>query len=257
MNAETKTSSGATSTTGAAPLMEARGISKHFGAVVALSDVDFHVNAGEVVGLIGDNGAGKSTFIKTLSGTYQPDEGQIFVEGKPVEFSGPRDAQDAGIETVYQDLALFDELSIAANIFAAREEVSGVGLLKHKSMRDFTKKLIGRLGVDLPGAGTVVRNLSGGQRQAVALARAVGFGSRIAFFDEPTSALSKAASEHVLAVISDLRGQGFGCVFIGHNLEHVMEICDRIVVLRQGRVAGELQKADFSVTGLVTLMVAG
>lgn len=257
MTAETQTSSGGTSTTGVAPLLEARGISKHFGAVVALSDVNFHVNAGEVVGLIGDNGAGKSTFIKTLSGTYKPDEGQIFVNGEPVEFSGPREAQEAGIETVYQDLALFDELSIAANIFAGREKVSVGGLLKDKEMRDFTKNLITRLGVDLPSSKTVVRNLSGGQRQAVALARAVGFGTRIAFFDEPTSALSKAASEHVLSVISDLRKQNLGCIFIGHNLEHVMEVCDRIVVLRQGRIAGEVQKADFSVIGLVSLMVGG
>lgn len=257
MNAETQTSSEKSSTTGVAPLLEARGISKHFGAVTALKDVDFRVNAGEVVGLIGDNGAGKSTFIKTLSGTYKPDDGQIFLQGEPVDFSGPREAQAAGIETVYQDLALFDELSIAANIFAGREKVFRGGLLKDNEMREFTKNLIARLGVDLPSAKTVVRNLSGGQRQAVALARAVGFGSRIAFFDEPTSALSKGAAEHVLNVISDLRRQSLGCVFIGHNLDHVMEVCDRIVVLRQGTIVGEVDRPDFSVVGLVSLMVGG
>lgn len=255
MTTETQTSSA--SKTGVAPLLEARGISKNYGAVVALSNVNFHVNAGEVVGLIGDNGAGKSTFIKTLSGTENPDGGQILVDGEAVDFSGPREAQEAGIETVYQDLALFDELSIAANIFAGREEVLGVGLLKEKGMRNFTKQLISRLGVDLPNSKTVVRNLSGGQRQAVALARAVGFGSRVAIFDEPTSALSKAASEHVLGVIKDLRKQNLGCIFIGHNLEHVMDVCDRIVVLRQGTVVGEVQKADFSIVGLVSLMVGG
>lgn len=255
MTAETQVSSGSTATAGSAPVLEARGVGKHFGPVVALDGVSFHVNAGEVVGLIGDNGAGKSTLIKVLSGIYKPDEGELYVDGEPVEFAKPREAQAAGVETVYQDLALFDELSIAANIYAGREKVTAGGWLQEKDMRDFTKNLITRLGVGLPSAKTVVRNLSGGQRQAVALARAVGFDSRVALLDEPTSALSKAASEHVLSVVKDLRKQNLGIIFIGHNLDHVMEVSDRIVVLRQGQVVGEVDKAGFSITGLVSLMV--
>jgi len=240
-----------------APVLEARGVSKHFGAITALSNVNFHVGANEIVGLIGDNGAGKSTLIKVLSGSYPPDEGELLLHGEVVNLTGPRDAQQRGIETVYQDLALFDELSIAANVFAGRERIHPSGFLKDKEMRTFTDELVTRLGVKLPSAKTIVRNLSGGQRQAVALARSVGFGSRIVIFDEPTSALSKAASEHVLEVIRDLRGHGISSIFIGHNLDHVMEVCDRIVVLRQGEVAGEVMKADFSINRLVGMMVGG
>lgn len=237
------------------PVIEARGVSKHFGAVTALSGVNFHVNSGEIVGLVGDNGAGKSTLIKVLSGSYPPDGGEIFVDGKPIQMSGPREAQSHGIETVYQDLALFDELSIAANIFAGREKVAAGSFLKEKDMRTFTQELVARLGVNLPGVKTVVRNLSGGQRQAVALARSVGFGSRVVIFDEPTSALSKAAAEHVLELIRDLRKENIASIFIGHNLEHVMDVCDRIVVLRQGEIAGQLDRSEFTVNNLVSLMV--
>jgi len=237
------------------PVIEARGVSKYFGAVTALSGVNFHVNSGEIVGLVGDNGAGKSTLIKVLSGSYPPDGGEILVDGKPIQMSGPREAQSHGIETVYQDLALFDELSISANIFAGREKTAAGGFLKEKDMRTFTQELVARLGVNLPGVKTVVRNLSGGQRQAVALARSVGFGSRVVIFDEPTSALSKAAAEHVLDLIRDLRKENIASIFIGHNLEHVMDVCDRIVVLRQGEVAGQIDRSEFTVNNLVSLMV--
>lgn len=257
MNASPETGLASSSSALGTPVLEARGVSKHFGAVVALTGVNFHVNAGEVVGLVGDNGAGKSTLTKILSGSYPPDEGQILVDGQPAHFAGPRAAQGAGIEMVYQDLALFDELSITGNIFAGREEAGFAGVLQEKKMRTFTEALIQRLGVNLPGLSTVVRNLSGGQRQAVAVARAIAFGSKVVIFDEPTSALSKSASEHVLKLVRDLRKQDIGSVFIGHNLEHVIDVCDRVVVLRQGTVVGEVQKADLSIAGLVSLMVGG
>lgn len=257
MNATPETGFQGSSSSLASPVLEARGVSKHFGAVVALTEVNFHVNAGEVVGLVGDNGAGKSTLTKILSGSYLPDGGEILVDGAPVHFSGPRAAQGSGIEMVYQDLALFDELSITANIFAGREKVGFGGLLREKDMRSFTQELIGRLGVNLPGLNTVVRNLSGGQRQAVAVARSIGFGSKVVIFDEPTSALSKSAAEHVLKLVRDLRGQNIGSVFIGHNLEHVIDVCDRVVVLRQGTVVGEVPKAELSISRLVSLMVGG
>lgn len=257
MNATPETGLHGSSAALASPVLEARGVSKHFGAVVALTEVNFHVNAGEVVGLVGDNGAGKSTLTKILSGSYPPDGGQVLVDGVPVSFAGPRAAQGVGIEMVYQDLALFDELSITANIFAGREQVTVGGLLKESSMRSFTQDLIGRLGVNLPGMNTVVRNLSGGQRQAVAVARAIGFGSKVVIFDEPTSALSKNAAEHVLKLVRDLRGQNIGSIFIGHNLEHVVDVCDRVVVLRQGTVAGEVPKSEMTIPRLVSLMVGG
>lgn len=158
---------------------------------------------------------------------------------------------------VYQDLALFDELSITANIFAGREKVGAAGLLREKDMRSFTQDLIARLGVNLPGLNTAVRNLSGGQRQAVAVARSIGFGSKVVIFDEPTSALSKSAAEHVLKLVRDLRGQNIGSVFIGHNLEHVIDVCDRVVVLRQGTVVGEVPKSEMTIARLVSLMVGG
>jgi ABC-type sugar transport system ATPase subunit len=257
MNAIPQSAPAGTSSTATGPVLEARAVSKHFGPVVALSEVDFQVHAGEIVGLVGDNGAGKSTLIKVLSGSYGPDGGEVLLSGETVHFSGPRAAQLMGIETVYQDLALFDELSITANIFAGREKVGGLGFLKEGEMRTFTQSLIEQMGVRLPNLKTMVRNLSGGQRQAVALARSVAFGSKVVIFDEPTSALSKAAAEHVLDLIRDLRAKGIASIFIGHNLDHVIDVCDRIVVLRQGSIAGELQKSEFSIERIVSLMVGG
>jgi len=257
MNASPQGAAGGSSAAVATSVLEARGVSKHFGPVVALTGVNFQVNAGEIVGLVGDNGAGKSTLIKVLSGSYPPDAGEVLFEGQPVHFSGPRAAQIMGVETVYQDLALFDELSITANIFAGREKVAVGGFLQEGAMRTFTNNLIDQMGVKLPNLKTSVRNLSGGQRQAVALARSVAFGSKVVIFDEPTSALSKAAAEHVLDLIRDLRTKDIASIFIGHNLDHVIDVSDRIVVLRQGAIAGELQKSEFSIPRIVSLMVGG
>lgn len=257
MNATPQGAPASTSATATEPVLEAKAVNKHFGSVVALSGVDFQVHAGEIVGLVGDNGAGKSTLIKVLSGSYAPDGGEVLLSGEPVHFSGPRAAQLMGIETVYQDLALFDELSITANIFAGREKVGGLGFLKEGEMQTFTQGLIEQMGVRLPSLKTMARNLSGGQRQAVALARSVAFGSKVVIFDEPTSALSKGAAEHILDLIRDLRNKGIPSIFIGHNLDHVIDVCDRIVVLRQGSIAGELQRSEFSIERIVSLMVGG
>lgn len=237
------------------PIIEATGIVKRYGAVTALAGVDITLYEREVLGLVGDNGAGKSTLIKVLSGAVQPDEGEIRVDGAVVHFTSPRIAHNLGIETVYQDLALFEDLSIAANIFLGRERKRLGIFLDHGAMNIFSQEIIDRLKVDVPNPKTIVRNLSGGQRQAVAVARSVAFGTRIIILDEPTSALSKAAVEQVLAVIRDLKAHGLSVIVISHNLEHVLDVADRIVVLRRGIVAGVLERSEATSRRIVELMV--
>lgn len=240
---------------GDVPLLEARGIVKRYGAVTALDGVDFRVDSGEVVGLVGDNGAGKSTLIKILSGALGPDEGRIYIRGQETRMTSPREAQHHGIETVYQDLALFDELSVSDNLFVGRERVGPLRLLRKNAMRQFTEETIARLGVDVPDTTALVRNLSGGQRQAVAVARSVAFGSRVVILDEPTSALSKGAADRILEIVRELKQHDVGAIFIGHNLEHVTAVSDRVVVLRQGRVEGLVDRVDFDTQRIVSLMV--
>lgn len=253
---EVTNAGGATATVDrSTPVLEVRGMHKHYGAVIALDGVDFELGEGEIVGLVGDNGAGKSTLIKILSGALQPTEGEILVSGEPVVFSTPRDSQANGIEAVYQDLSLFDDLSVAANMFVGRELRTSYGLLDHKAMKRFTVDVIKRLNVNVPDPRVTVRNLSGGQRQAVAVARSVAFGSKVVLLDEPTSALSTQASEHVLELIRDLRNHGVSVIFIAHNMEHVQAVCDRVYVLRRGNVAGILHKQDFSTTRIVSMML--
>lgn len=239
------------------PIIEARDVVKHFGAVVALAGVNVSLGQGEVIGLVGDNGAGKSTLIKIFSGALRSTAGEILVDGQQVEMSSPRDAQAAGIETVYQDLSLFDDLSVAANMFAGREVRTSLGLLDHRHMNEFTSEIVSKLSVDLPNPQVSVRHLSGGQRQAVAVARSVAFGSRVVILDEPTSALSASASEMVLDVVRDLRNHGISVIFIAHNMEHVLAVCDRIYVLRQGKVADVLDGSNTSALEIVTVMLGG
>jgi ABC-type sugar transport system ATPase subunit len=236
-------------------VIEARGMVKRYGAVTALQYVDFTLREGEVVGLVGDNGAGKSTLIKILSGAVQPDEGEIRVNGQTVALHNPKVAQGLGIETVYQDLALFEDLSIAANIFLGRERKRWGVMLDHQGMLEFSKEVIQRFKVDVPNPKINVRNLSGGQRQAVAVARAVAFGTRVVILDEPTSALSKSAADQVLDVVRDLKAHGLSVIVISHNLEHVMDVADRIVVLRRGQLAGELDRSEANIRRVVELMV--
>jgi D-xylose transport system ATP-binding protein len=231
-----------TANTPRAPLLEMRGISKRFGAIQALTEVDFEVYAGEVVGLVGDNGAGKSTLVKCISGIYSIDAGHIFFEGQPVTFNGPRDPARLGIETVYQDLALCDNLDVVGNLFLGREQHSphmpGLGgPLDQVNMEQRAIEVLRGLAVSIPSVRTLIASLSGGQRQSVAVARAVMWNSKVVLLDEPTAALGVAQTRQVLELIRQLRRNGLGVVVISHNLADVFEVVDRIVVLRLGRLA--------------------
>jgi ABC-type sugar transport system ATPase subunit len=239
---------------GPPPLLEARGISKSFLHVQALDDVDFRVNPGEVVALVGDNGAGKSTLMKTLCGAYQPDAGSIVFDGRPVAMRTPRDAIALGIAVVYQDLALVDHRDVASNVFLGREPTRGAAVDKPRMVRE-AREVLNNLKVTIPSVQTLVGLLSGGQRQAVAIARAVHQGGRLIFMDEPTAALGVREQAKVLRLIEDLRSRGTAVVVVSHNLQHVFSIADRIVVLRGGRNAGERIKAETTPEDIVRLIV--
>jgi D-xylose transport system ATP-binding protein len=223
------------------PLLELRGISKRFGAVQALREVDFEVRRSEVVALVGDNGAGKSTLIKCIAGTHTPDEGRIFFDGVEVKIHSPSDATRLGIETVYQDLALCDNLDVVRNMYLGREAVAQVvprivEPLREIDMEERALEVLADLNVTTIGSvRTKVASLSGGQRQSVAISRAVMWNSKVVLLDEPTAALGVAQTDQVHALIKRLREQGLGVVVISHNIEEVFEVSDRISVLRLGR----------------------
>jgi D-xylose transport system ATP-binding protein len=220
-----------------APRLQMRGISKSFGAVRALQNVDFEVYAGEVVGLVGDNGAGKSTLIKAISGVGPCDEGDIFVEGAPVKINSPQAATRLGIETVYQDLALCDNLDVIANLFLGREMglVPGVGVLDEIEMERRGLEVLRTLDVKLPSVRAAVSNLSGGQRQSIAVAKTVLRNAKVVLLDEPTAALGVAQTRQVLNLIKRLRDQNLAVVVISHNLADVFEVVDRAIVMRLGK----------------------
>jgi len=232
-----------------APLLQLEGISKQFGPVHALDRVDFAVNAGEVVGLVGDNGAGKSTLVKTIAGINSPDGGKILFEGQEVSINKPQDATSLGIATVYQDLALCDNLDVVANIFLGSEEtLKGVGAVSRQldevAMENRAGDLLSNLAVTIPSLRSEVGTLSGGQRQQVAVARSLLGEPKIVMLDEPTAALGVPQTKQVLALIKRLRERGLGVVVISHNLADVFEVCDRIVVLRLGRSAGDFSSGE-------------
>jgi D-xylose transport system ATP-binding protein len=227
------------------PILELHGISKHFGAVQALSDVDFEVYPSEVVALVGDNGAGKSTLIKTISGIYTPDEGQVVFGGRTVSIHGPRDVAALGIATVYQDLALCDNLDVVANLYLGRERVTLMNL-DEEAMEKRAVEVLGTLSVKLPSVRRAIASLSGGQRQSVAVARSVMWDAKVVLLDEPTAALGVAQTRQVLDLILRLKEQGLGVVVISHNLADVFEVCDRIVVLRLGRRVADFRVAEAS-----------
>lgn len=240
------------------PLLRARGISKRFGAVQALRDVDVDLYAGEVLGLVGDNGAGKSTLIKILSGVYPPDAGSIDLEGRPVRFSSPREARAAGIETIYQDLALAENLDVAGNIFLGREPGYGWGVLRilaRRQMETASAQVLQRLEISLPSVRTLVRHLSGGQRQAVAISRAVYWEARIVIMDEPTAALGVRERARVLELVRRLREQGKSVLLISHSMPDIFAVCDRIVVLRRGLRVGERRTAQTTEEEIVRMMM--
>ncbi len=220
------------------PRLRLRGISKSFGAVRALYEVDFEVNAGEVVGLVGDNGAGKSTLIKVISGVGPADAGEIFLEGKQVHIPNPQAANNLGIETVYQDLALCDNLDVVANLFLGREEHSILRSLSEINMEKQALNVLRTLNVKLPSTRTPVATLSGGQRQSVAVAKSILRQAKVVLLDEPTAALGVAQTRQVLNLIRRLRDQGLAVVVISHNLADVFEVVDRVIVLRLGRRVG-------------------
>ena len=239
------------------PIYEARGLSKRFGAVQALDGLDFHIGAREIVGLLGDNGAGKSTLIKMMSGIVLPDRGEVFVDGEPVAVHSRRDSQAIGVETIYQDTALVDSMSIVRNIFMGRELTGAWGFLDHRRMReiavDVLRTTVHISGIDNPDK--EVGELSGGQKQAVAIARAVYFKRRILLLDEPTSALSVRETENLLAYIKRLRDENVSSVLVTHNLYHAYQVCDRFVVMSHGRTVFEVSKADATMDELTRHVV--
>jgi D-xylose transport system ATP-binding protein len=245
------------------PALAVRGATKRFGAVLALDGVDIHVAHGEVLALLGDNGAGKSTLIKCISGVHRLDAGEIEVEGEPVQIPSPAAARALGIETVYQDLALFDNLDPAENFYAGRELAGPAWLPKAlqftrpSAMSEATSALLSRLQVGLADAAAPVGLMSGGQRQAIAVARAAGFASRVVILDEPTAALGVRESRNVLDLIDRLRRDDHAVIVISHAMDHVIEIADRAVVMRRGRKVGEESVLRGNQQRIVSLIVGG
>ncbi|MEM9012769.1 MAG: ATP-binding cassette domain-containing protein [Pseudomonadota bacterium] len=244
-----------------APILSARGLVKRYGRVVAMDGADFDLMPGEILAVIGDNGAGKSTLIKALSGAVQPDAGEIRLDGAPVHYASPMEARTAGIETVYQTLALSPALSIVDNLFLGREiratDPIGrlFGRLDKRAMRKIAREKMSELGLlTIQNIDQAVETLSGGQRQGVAVARAAAFGSKVVIMDEPTAALGVKESRRVLDLILDVKGRGLPIVLISHNMPHVFEVADRIHIHRLGRRASVIQPSDFSMSDAVAIM---
>jgi simple sugar transport system ATP-binding protein len=243
------------------PVFEGRGISKRYGPVVALAGVDFALYPGQVVALVGDNGAGKSTLVKILAGAVQPDEGTIHYRGAKVTISNPHDARMRGIETVYQDLSLVPARDTTANMFLGRELQYGgllrpLCVLKRRTMAKFTEQRLAELGIILPGAkGLPVERLSGGQRQAVAVARASAWATNVLFMDEPTAALGVQQTAAVLELVRRIASQGIAVVLITHIMPHVMDVADRLVVLRHGSKVADIPSEGVTTEELVRLIV--
>jgi len=249
-----------TELTPVSPIIDMRDIEKHFGNIIALAGVSFDVRPGECHCLLGDNGAGKSTFIKTMSGVHKPTSGEIYFEGKPLSFSSPRDAMDAGIATVFQDLAMIPLMSVTRNFFMGREPSKGRGLFKRFDLDEanaITMREMRRMGISLRGPDQAVGTLSGGERQTVAIARAVYFGAKVLILDEPTSALGVRQTSNVLSTIDRVRDQGIGVVFISHNVRHAAAVGDRFTVLNRGKTLGTAERGSISTEELQELMAGG
>ncbi len=265
MEANSKTESSSPAAPGpdaeaSVPLVEMLDIKKHFGSVIALNGVSLRIGAGEVLGLLGDNGAGKSTLIKVLSGVHVPTEGEIRLDGTSVRFRSPREALERGIATVYQDLAMIPLMSITRNFFMGREPLRGVWPFKFMNFRhcdQITRQQMSSIGIDIRDPGQAVGTLSGGERQCVAIARAVYFGARVLILDEPTSALGVRQTSLVLRYIDQVRTRGLGVIFITHNVRHAYAVADRFTVLNRGQTLGTHRKSDISMDDLQTLMAGG
>ena len=243
-----------------APLLEVEGLHKSFGGNHAVRGVSFALQGGEVLALAGDNGAGKSTVIKMISRVYTPDRGDVRLEGRSLSGATPREARDSGIETIYQDLALAENLDVGANLFLGRElekHILGLPFVDRKRMRRIAAAEMEKLGIRLPAPDISVRGLSGGQRQAIAIARAVYWEARVVIMDEPTAALGVPEQREVLGLVDRLRAQGVGILFISHNLPDIFAAADRILVLARGSVAGERRPAETTHEEVVRLMMGG
>lgn len=242
------------------PVLEVHGAVKRFGAVTALAGVDLTVHRGEVLGLLGDNGAGKSTLIKAVTGVHQLDDGEIRLDGERVALTSPTVAREHGIEAVYQDLSLFDNLDVATNLYVGHELTRprrwrGIGWLDRKAMRRDVAERLATLQVHLPDLRGQVGLMSGGQRQAIAVARAVAFARRVLILDEPTAALGVRETRNVLETIRRLPEHGISIILISHNMDHVVQVCDNAVVMRQGRVVGSVRPTPDTVQDMVAMIV--
>ena len=246
--------------TEASPILEIKKVSKYFGSVIALQDVSMFVRPGEVTCLLGDNGAGKSTLIKTLSGVHKPSEGSYTFEGSQVEFDSPREALDVGIATVYQDLAMIPLMSIWRNFFLGSEPTTGFGPFKRFDVefaKRTTREEMSKMGIDIRDPDQPVGTLSGGERQSVAIARAVYFGAKVLILDEPTAALGVKQAGVVLKYILQAKRRGIGVIFITHNPHHAYPVGDHFVILRRGQVYGDYTKAEIPLEQLVQMMAGG
>jgi ABC-type sugar transport system ATPase subunit len=224
-------------------LLETKGITKRFGGLTAVDHVSIGLRAGEALAVLGDNGAGKSTLIKIISGVHRPDEGEIFIGGRKADIESPMDALAAGIETIYQDLALAENLDVGANIFLGRERMRrSLGILRtldDQSMREEARKVLDRLDIEIPSLKKTIRTLSGGQRQAVAISRSIYWDAKVLIMDEPTAALGVAEQKKVLNLVRTLKDQGIGIIIISHQMYDVFEVADRLAVMRRGVLVGE------------------
>ena len=242
------------------PIIKMQNIEKHFGSVIALSGVSIDVFGGECHCLLGDNGAGKSTFIKTMSGVYKPTQGEILFEGQTMNFNDPREAIGAGIATVHQHLAMIPLMSVSRNFFMGNEPVKKIGplrLFNHEYANQVTMEEISKMGINLRGPDQAVGTLSGGERQTVAIARAVYFGAKVLILDEPTSALGVRQTSNVLATINKVRKQGIAVVFITHNVHHAFPVGDQFTLLNRGRSIGTYQKHEIDKDSLQKMMAGG
>jgi ribose transport system ATP-binding protein len=242
-----------------APILSAVDLYKHFGGLVAVDHVSLDVHTGEVVGLLGDNGAGKSTLIKMISGVYRPDGGRLVLNGRETSFASPQEARDAGIETIYQDLALCENLDAGANIFLGREPVRRLlGVLsavdRRRMLRE-SRRILEQLDIRIPRLNRPIRQMSGGQRQGVAIARAVYWNAQLMIMDEPTAALGVPEQRKVLSLVRTLRDRGVGVIIISHNLQDVLEVADRLIVMRRGRAVGERLVSETNTADLLALMI--
>jgi len=257
MATTTQAATAETLVTGAAPLVEMRDICIAFGGVHAVQNVCVDLRPGEVVGLVGGNGAGKTTLMRALSGAHPADSGEILIEGQPVTIPNPRAAKALGVETIYQTLALAENVDAAANLFLGRELKSRIGSLDDTAMESATRKVIGRLNPNFKNFKTPVVSLSGGQRQAIAIGRAIHFNARVLIMDEPTAALGPAETEQVRNVIKQLKSEGIGIFLISHDIHDVFDLADRISVMLHGKLVGTVNKSDVTTDEVLGMIIMG